>query len=181
MTIIIDDAGYGDLLFGVVVGAYRLESGDFTYDVVDVKYFQPPLYAESEYINEASRAVNRLIEKMELSEDEKIIICRGSIFDQAFKDLSQRFDEGRLSRGKIEGDAQKLTELTYLNELRNLGYEPLPERTEKWAKSFFHMYGWLKAHPEMVKWAKTGWPKLKRYKLLRRGGQSHRSISVNKS
>jgi hypothetical protein len=168
MTIIIDDAGYGDLLFGVVIGAYRPESGDFAYDVVDVKYFQPPLYAKNEYINEASHAVSRLINKLELVEDEKVTLCRGSIFDQAFKDLSEKIDDDRLSRGKIEGEAQRLTELTYLNELRNLGYEPLPERTDKWAKSFFHMLGWLRAHPEMMKWAKTGWPRLKRYKLKRR-------------
>ena len=29
MTLIIDDAGSGDLLFGVVIGIYREETGEF--------------------------------------------------------------------------------------------------------------------------------------------------------
>ena len=39
ITVIIDDAGSGDLLFGVVIGAYQSENRDFKYDVIDVEYF----------------------------------------------------------------------------------------------------------------------------------------------
>ena len=35
-----DDAGSGDLLFGVVIGAYRDDTQEFKYDVIDVKFFQ---------------------------------------------------------------------------------------------------------------------------------------------
>ena len=55
----------------------------------------------------------------------------------------------------------------YLDEIRNLGYEPIPDRTEKWSKSFWHMYRWLKANPRMIKYAKTGWPRLTKNNLLR--------------
>jgi hypothetical protein len=40
LTIIVDDAGSGDLLFGVVLGAYREETDQFTYEILDVKYYQ---------------------------------------------------------------------------------------------------------------------------------------------
>ena len=38
MTITIDDAGVGDLLFGVIIGAFREETQEFRYEVLDVKY-----------------------------------------------------------------------------------------------------------------------------------------------
>ena len=40
MTVIVDDAGSGDLLYGVVVGAYREETGEFKYDLIDVRFYQ---------------------------------------------------------------------------------------------------------------------------------------------
>ncbi|MFQ6054004.1 MAG: hypothetical protein ACE5OO_07250 [Candidatus Bathyarchaeia archaeon] len=170
MTVIIDDAGYGDLLFGVVIGAYRPETGSFIYDVVDVKYFQRPLFARKEYLSEARRIALRLVERMKLRDGEAVEICRGDIFDEAAEALADRLGEGRVARVKVEGEAQRLTELAFLNELRNLGYEPRRDRTDRWGKSFFHMLGWLKARPWMMKWAKTGWPRLQRYKLFRNRG-----------
>jgi len=167
MTIIIDDAGYGDLLFGVVIGAYRTETGDFVYDVIDVKYFQRPLFARREYLSEAKQIALRLVDRLRLKDGERVELCGGDIFNQAAAAIAERLCEDRVSRVKVEGEAQRLTELAYLEELRNLGYEPLEDRTKRWAKSFFHMLRWLKAHPEMLKWAKSGWPRLRRYKLFR--------------
>ncbi len=167
MTIFIDDAGYGDLLFGVVIGAYRPETGDFVYDVIDVKYFQRPLFARGKYLSEARRIALEIVDRLELKDGERVELCRGDILNKAAVALAERMGEDRVGRVKVEGEAQRLTELAYLNELRNLGYEPIEDRTRRWAKSFFHMLRWLKAHPEMLKWAKSGWPRLRRYKLFR--------------
>ena len=73
--------------------------------------------------------------------------------------------------------------MAYLDEIRNLGYEPLPERDEKRAKNFFHMMRWLKEHPDMLPYAKTGWPRLARYRMfkpyaLNGGGQPAKYTSV---
>ncbi len=46
MTIVVDDAGSGDLLFGVVIGAYRSEDREFKYGLVDVRYFQVPYFRQ---------------------------------------------------------------------------------------------------------------------------------------
>jgi len=167
MTIIIDDAGYGDLLFGVVIGAFRPETCEFIYDAVDVKYFQRPLYSFKEYSAEAGQIALELVDRLGLADNERVELCRGDILDEAATVLAELLGEKRVGRVKVEGEAQRLTELAYLNELRNLGYEPLEDRTERWAKSFFHMFRWLKAHPEMMKWAKSGWPRLQRYRLFK--------------
>jgi len=40
MTIQIDDAGWGCLLLGVLIGAYRVETGEFAFGEIAVEHFQ---------------------------------------------------------------------------------------------------------------------------------------------
>ncbi len=167
MTIVIDDAGIGDLLFGVVVGAYRSETHEFKYEVLDVKYFRPPRFRSKEYLKQASRIVFQLLDRLELEANEKIQICQGYIFDEAVKDLKDRYDADRVCRVRVTGEPQRLTETAYLDELRNLGYEPIDERDKKRAKSFFHMMNWLEKNPDKLIYAKTGWPRLSRYRQFK--------------
>jgi CxxC-x17-CxxC domain-containing protein len=166
MTIVVDDAGSGDLLFGVVIGAYREETEEFKYDLVDVKFYQD-LFCDKKYLKEASRITSKLVAALQLKPEEEIHVCQGNIFDVAVADLQKVYGEERVSRVRVTGEAQRLVEIAYLDEIRNLGYEPLEEREAKRAKSFFHMMRWLKANPQMLRYAKTGWPRLKRYSIFR--------------
>jgi CxxC-x17-CxxC domain-containing protein len=166
LTIIVDDAGGGDLLFGVVIGAYRDETGEFRYGLVDVKFFQQGLFVEKEYLQESSRVVSKLVAGLNVKAEEEIHVCQGCIFDVAVDELRKVYGDERVRRVKVVGEPQRLTEIAYLDEIRNLGYEPLAEREEKRAKSFFHMMRWLKANPAMLRYAKTGWPRLARYRLF---------------
>ncbi|TRO46940.1 hypothetical protein E2P60_04265, partial [Candidatus Bathyarchaeota archaeon] len=143
MTIIIDDAGSGDLLFGVVIGAYREETSEFKYDLINVHFYQDK-FSTKEYLQEASHVTARLLEKLKVKPNEEIHVCQGNFFDVAVVDLKKSFGEDLVSRVRVMGEAQRLVEISYLDEIRNLGYEPLPEREEKRAKSFFHMMRWLR-------------------------------------
>lgn len=167
MTLIVDDAGSGDLLFGVVVGAYHEETGEFKYDLIDVRFYQD-IFREKEYLQESSRVVSKLVSHFNLQPDEEIHICQGCIFDVAAAELQKIYGEERVKRIKVVGEPQRLVEIAYLDEIRNLGYEPMAEREEKRGKSFFHMMRWLKANPEMLRYAKTGWPNLKNYHLFKK-------------
>jgi hypothetical protein len=170
MTIIIDDAGSGDLLWGIVIGAYRPESDIFIYDLIPVEHFQEPIYTEKRHFTEAALISKRLVSRLELAEKEKIQICQGNILDETAKTLREQYGDERVERVHIEGRAQHLIELAYLEELRNLGYEPLPDRTEKWGKSFRSMLEWVKQKPERVKWVKSGFPNIQRMKLFQKPG-----------
>ena len=173
MTIVVDDAGIGDLLFGVVIAAYRCETQEFRYDVLDVKYFRYPRFRSKEYLKEASRVVFQLLGKLGLKKNEPIQICRGYIFDEAVNDLVEAYGDNQIERITVTGEPQRLTEIAYLDEIRNLGYEPVKERDEKKAKSFFHMMNWLQKNPEKLIYAKTGWPRLQRYNLFIHYCQKH--------
>lgn len=167
MTIIIDDAGGGDLLLGVVIGAYRPNPRNFTYDMIEVHYFQAPQFARKAYLPQASRIVFALLHRLQRHADEAIQICRSYLFDQAVDALTHTYGADHISRVIVEGEAQRLIETAYLDELRNLGYEPIKQRETRRAKSFFHMLHWLKNHPDKLKYAKTGWPRLARYPEFR--------------
>ena len=167
MTIIMDDAGSGDLLFGVVISAFRDSTREFRYDVIDVKYFKARAFSRKAYLKQASKIVSKLLAEMKPKPEEEIHICRGYIFDDVIEKLKHKYGEDRIRRVKVTGEPQDLTEIAYLDELRNLGYEPLKQRENSRAKSFFHMMDWLKKNPDMLKCAKTGWPRLQRYKLFR--------------
>ena len=166
LTIIVDDAGSGDLLFGIVIGAYRNETQEFCYNVVDVKFFQPSLFRRKEYLTQTSQVVSQLLNRLQPKQEEEIHFCQGYIFDEAVEELRKTYGE-RIHRIKVIGEPQRLVEIAYLDEIRNLGYEPLAERDEKRAKNFFHMMRWLKANPHMIKYAKTGWPRLSRYQMFK--------------
>jgi len=166
LTLIVDDAGSGDLLFGVVVGAYHEETGRFKYDLIDVRFYQD-IFKEKEYLQESSRIVSRLVSQFELKPDEEINICQGCIFAVAAEELQKVYGEDRVKRIHVEGETQRLVEIAYLDEIRNLGYEPLAEREEKRGKNFFHMMRWLKENPVMLRYAKTGWPRLRNYQLFK--------------
>ena len=167
MTIIMDDAGSGDLLFGVVISAFRDSTREFRYDVIDVKYFKARAFSRKAYLKQASKIVSKLLAEMKPKAEEEIHICRGYIFDDVIEKLKHKYGEDRIRRVKVTGEPQDLTEIAYLDELRNLGYEPLEKRDNKRAESFFHMMRWLKKNPDMLKYAKTGWPRLQRYKLFK--------------
>jgi len=107
------------------------------------------------------------VKRLKLEDGERIEICRGDILDKAAGGLIEAYGEKNVARVKVEGRAQHLIEEAYLNEIRNLGYEPLLDRTEKWGKSFWHMYRWLRNNPRMLRYAKSGWPRLQRFKLFR--------------
>jgi len=166
LTLIVDDAGSGDLLFGVVVGAYHEPTGEFKYDLIDVRFYQD-IFREKEYLQESSRVVSKLVSKFNLAAEEEIHICQGCIFDVAAVELQKVYGENRVKRIHVVGETQRLVEVAYLDEIRNLGYEPLAERDEKRGKSFFHMMRWLKNNPEMLRYAKTGWPRLKNYSMFK--------------
>lgn len=181
MTITIDDAGSGDLLFGVVIGAYRDETKEFKYDLIDVKFFQPGLFGQKEYLLQSSKIVSQLVQGLKIMPEEEIQICQGYIFDEAVNDLRKAYGEDRIRRIRVVGEPQRLTEIAYLDEIRNLGYDPLEEREDRRAKSFFHMMRWLKDNPEMLRYAKTGWPRLSRYRLFKPSQQNniHKAVCAD--
>ena len=90
MTIIIDDAGTGDLLFGAVIGAFRDSNGEFRYEVINVKYFKAGPFSRKAYLKQASKIVSKILAEMKPKPDEEVHICRGYIFDDVIEKLEKK-------------------------------------------------------------------------------------------
>jgi hypothetical protein len=163
MTLQIDDAGVGDLLSGVVIGIYKPETDRFDFEMIDVRYFQKGDFKRKKYLTEAANTVLRLVNGFSPDETERIEICSSFILAEAVKHLADKYGESRVKVVKIVGKAQEETENAYLNELRRLGYEPISDREMRRARSFFHMLRWVKKDRSRLQFAKTGWPRLRRY------------------
>jgi hypothetical protein len=136
--------------------------------MIPVSYFQNPDFRKKNYLRKATELTLRLLDEMKLTDDEGIEICSSFLFDETRRELLDRYGEDRVRVAVITGEAQHNVETAYLDEIRNLGYEPLPERDMKRARSFHHMLRWVRKNPEhRMKYAKTGWPKLRRYIQVR--------------
>lgn len=146
------------MLGGVVIACYREETKEFAHRLIDVKFFQEPAFDQKHYLNEVSQAVQDLVNELKVTKEEPITLCTGYVLSRAVFDLRQKgFD---VSTGKITGNLQGLAEQAYLNEIKKLGYEPIPDRevsNRMRAKSFYDMLKWIKEKPERYKFAKTGW------------------------
>jgi len=175
MTVQIDDAGAGDLLSGVAIGAFRPESKQFAYEMIDVSLFQAPRFSKKPYVAKAAHLVLQLLKQLKLGDGETVEICSSYIFEDAVRRLRRELGGERVRVSAITGEAQDLVEEAYLNEVRKLGYEPIPDREKHRAKSFFQMLRWVKRNPERLRYAKTGWPRLRRYLQPKRGAKKRSS------
>ena len=164
MTVQIDDAGWGCLIGGVLIGAYRVETQEFVCGEIPVQLFQDGAFACKDYLRGGATVVEQIFQQLEVPADEPVEVCRGYVLDGIREWLSE---EGyNWIPAKIEGPLQSLIEGALLQKLQGLGikvdYETL---TKKQGLLFWHCLRWLKggnidatrALPEREALAKTGW------------------------
>jgi hypothetical protein len=164
VTIQMDDAGWGCLLLGVLIGAYRVETREFAFGEVPVQLFQDGAFGRKDYLAGAVTVVDGLLAQLAVGPEEPIEICRGYVLDGVRAWLTRQGYTWTPTR--VEGPLQVLVESALLQKLHALGirvdYRTL---TEKQGLLFWHCLRWLKggdmeatrALPERQALAKTGW------------------------
>ncbi len=158
MTVQIDDAGYGSLLGGVVIGIYRKETGEFTHGVVPVKLFQEKDYDNDAYLVDVCRVVEECLQRLHFHH-EPVELCTGNIFNDLRSWLTER---GYHWQGvKITGPLQNLVEEAYGDYLNNLG---VPQSLTG------NMTDYAKLHLKLLRWVMAGFDV--RYPLCKSGRDS---------
>ena len=159
----IDDAGWGCLVGGVLLGIYREETSQFSYTEIPVEMFQGQAFACRQYHEAAYRLTPELLRSIDVSPEEPITVCTGEVLAGVRRYLA---DNGyNWHRGKITGGLQEKIETALMQKLNGLGirvdYKTL---TEKQGLLFWHCVRWLKggnlnakALPERERLCKTGW------------------------
>ena len=162
MTILCDDAGWGSIIGGVLIAAYRPETTEFHVSEVPVEQFQGLAFARKDYLDGAVTAALASLEALHADQRDPITICSGFIHEKTRALLTSY---GRsVTVAKITGPFQELIEKELLAYLNRLGF-PYRGSTEDYGKLFWESVKWLKGGnpnrcgmvPERVKLAKTGW------------------------
>jgi hypothetical protein len=162
----IDDAGSGSLVGGTCIGAIRVETGEFYYEVIPVGLFDKENFKNKSYIYYATDIVKRSIENLKISSQELINICQGYIFEDSRNYLKKA--NYNFSKGKIDDPLQTIIEKTFENYTISLG---LPKEFISYTKYPFHLHRILKwvyaDYENRVPLCKTGWKSWSKYSSLK--------------
>lgn len=154
----IDDAGWGDLIGGVIIGGYNPLLAEFRWEEVPVEHFQGESFIKKTYLDATKRAVYKILGNLRAEKKfYRIALCTGYVLTDAVRSLRKK--GWRIVRRKIEGRCQELVEERNRKELIKLGVPPstignIPPS----ANRFIRLFEWVKENPkERERYVKTGW------------------------
>lgn len=154
----IDDAGWGDLVGGVIIGGYNPLNEEFRWAEVPVEHFQGEAFDRKDYLVAAKRVVNKVLGDLRVDKRfHRVAMCTGYVLNHAARSLRQK--GWRVVRRKIEGPCQELVEERFRKELIKTGVPPgMLVNVPSGANRFMQLFKWVKEEPEeRERFVKTGW------------------------
>jgi len=152
----VDDAGSGSLVGGTCIGILRNETGEFLYELLPVQLYDEYNFKNKTYIYYTTEIVRNALKALSVKKDEKILVCRGYMFEDTRRYLDH--EDYNYNNSKIEEPLQSLIEKTFENYTISLG---LPKDFIAYTKYPFHFHRLLKwvyaDYNNRVKLCKTGW------------------------
>ncbi|MFZ5965801.1 MAG: hypothetical protein ACOYVK_01305 [Bacillota bacterium] len=158
----IDDAGSGSLIGGTCIGALRIETGEYYYDIIPLDLYTSENFSKKLYLDEVITISNMLFNRLNVSKDERIEVCRGYMFDKLRPWLK---DQGfNYISTTIDNPLQTQIEESFSKYTIGLG---LPYQFVNYTKYPFHFHRllrWVYADYDN-RWplCKTGWKSWKKY------------------
>ena len=143
MTIEIDDAGTGDLLGHAYIGLLRVETGQLLFKTIPLEMFNEENWKNKMPFKIVVDLVKEGLDELNFNKDtEKILLCRGNIFDRVrdfFEEESINYEPAI-----IEGKLQDAVEGRYVSHLReDLGIKTKKLTKKSGAKRYFVLFNWL--------------------------------------
>ncbi|MEM2914034.1 MAG: hypothetical protein QXH91_01340, partial [Candidatus Bathyarchaeia archaeon] len=129
--ILIDDAGWGDLILGVVIGALKLPDRKYMERRIPVSSFQPPNFANKRYLDDAVRIAEEIVEAMQPDKETLFKVCSGYILSRVRKYLRSR--GFHVEEAAITGELQERVERSYIKWCEKVG---VPAEKLEGAKRF---------------------------------------------
>ena len=164
----IDDAGWGDLILGVVIGALQLPRGRYMRRRIPVSSFQSPNFENKRYLDDAVKIAKEIVEVMQPDSETRFKVCTGYVLSGIRDYLrKQRFN---VQEVKITGKLQEMVERSYIRWCKEVG---VPAERLKDRRRFWALLEWVAEKPKLrEKLVKTGWKSWK---------QKWRAKAFNKS
>lgn len=166
--LLIDDAGWGCIVGGVVIGIYNDVSGNFFSREIPPASFQGKAWESKQFLHDAANVVINYLSTNSYPKDAPIMICTGYCLDGISDALSE--NKYTFCRGKITGPLQFHIESELVSGLaRKYAFEVSYDLAVAAANKglfWWKQIQWLKrgdpertlrAAPERVPLCKTGW------------------------
>ncbi len=164
MTIEIDDSGTGDLVGDAFIGFLRQETGEILFKTLSVELFKGDNWKDKEPYKMTVDLVKEGLKELNFDKkNEKVLLCRGNIFDQ----VRQYFDDVGIvyEPAIIEGKLQDAVEGRLIKHLKNdLGIHSKKLTIESGAKRYFVLFNWVcRNFYKREKYVKSGFKKWNTY------------------
>ncbi len=151
--ILIDDAGWGDLILGVVIGALQLPSHKYMGRRIPVSSFQSPNFENKKYLDDAVKIAEEIVQVMRPDWETRFKVCTGYVLSGIREYLRKRGFS--VQEAKITGELQEMVERSYRRWCIEVGVQA---ETLEGKRRFWTLLEWVAEKPELrEKLVKTGW------------------------
>jgi len=151
--ILIDDAGWGDFILGVVIGALKLPDRKYLERRIPVSSFQPPNFENKQYLDDAVKIADEIVKVMQPDVETKFKVCSGYVLSSMRRHLRDRGFS--VEEVEITGELQKMVERSYVRWCIEVG---VPAEILEDERSFWALLEWVGERPDLrEKLVKTGW------------------------
>ena len=163
--IYIDDSNWGCAIGGVLVGAYDTLAKKVKIKVIDVKFFQEPLFSQKAYLDEYAKNGIELVNEFNTNPNDALIrICTGYLNTKLKEELRkigfnvEVAEIGEPLQTEIENKAREYVKSFGYDKY----YDPKQLMPAQITDEFNKTISWLK-EKNLMKFAKTGWNYFKPY------------------
>jgi hypothetical protein len=159
-VILIDGAGWGDLILGAVIGALNLNLPDSRYMErrIPISSFQTPNFNDKKYLDDAVKIADEIVEVMQPDMETHFKVCSGYVLSSMCRYLRGR--GFRVEEVATTGELQEKVERGYMRWCKEMG-APAERMEDK--ERFWTFLEWVAESPRFrEKLVKTGWESWKK-------------------
>lgn len=157
----VDDANWGNPIGTTLIGALRVETGEYHVAEIPLELFQGDVFPTKRYLTGAREATAQVLSLLQHDRSEPLEICSGYIHTQTREWFTAQGFSWRTTR--VEGALQELIEQSGREHLARLGFI-YRGSMEQYGTLFKAAIVWLKGDdenapmlPERIAVAKSGW------------------------
>ncbi len=157
-VILIDDAGWGDLILGVVIGALKPPDPRYMERRIPVSSFQPPNFENKKYLDDAVKIADEIVEVMRPDMETNFKVCSGYVLSSIRRHLREQ--GFKVEEVEVTGELQEKVERGYIRWCSEMGV-PVEKLEDK--RRFWTFLDWVAESPGLREnLVKTGWKSWKK-------------------
>ncbi len=151
--VIIDSAGWSDLLLGVVIGAIKPPDPRYMERRIPTSSFQPPNFKKKKYLDDSVKIAEEIIEVTQADRETHFKVNSGYVLSSLRRYLQNR--GYRVEKVDFTGDLREMVERGYVRWCVEAG---VPAELLKTKRRFWKFLEWVAEIPNLREGlVKTGW------------------------